>query len=105
MMMVYLIVNWGNYNNWIFCWILVGLFIGILIYITSSDKLPRYYILLEVLGVIGGLCWNYLVSGILIDLLQFLGMVSQFPSVYLGLTVIGIGNALNDGITTVKISK
>ena len=44
-------------------------------------------------------------SGILIDLLTFVGMMTNLSSSYLGLTIIAIGNALPDGLTTIAIAK
>jgi Ca2+/Na+ antiporter len=58
-----------------------------------------------VTGTVGALVWTYLVSGILVDLLQFLGMLSKLSSTYLALTVIAVGNALPDGVTTISLSK
>lgn len=46
-----------------------------------------------------------MVCGILIDILQFLGMVSKLNKTYLGLTVIAVGNALPDAVTTIALAK
>lgn len=60
---------------------------------------------MELFGTIGALMWTYLVSGVLIDLLQFLGMLSKLDKTYLGLTVIAVGNALPDAVTTIALAK
>lgn len=104
MLMLYLFVNWGHYSSWVLVWLACGLLVALLIYLTSTDRLPRYYVLLQVLAAVGGLSWTYLVSGILIDVLQFLAMLTRLPTTYLGLTVIAVGNALPDGITTIALS-
>jgi len=49
--------------------------------------------------------WTYIVSGTLIDLLNFLGMVSKLDSTYMGLTIIAVGNALPDAVTTIALAK
>lgn len=49
--------------------------------------------------------WTYIISGTLIDLLNYLGMVSKLNTTYLGLTVIAVGNALPDAVTTIALSK
>ncbi len=56
-------------------------------------------------GVLGSLTWTYFLCGILIDVLQFIGMISNLSRTYLGLTIIAVGNALPDGVTTIALSK
>jgi sodium/potassium/calcium exchanger 6 len=91
---------------WLYISIPVGIIGSAAIHLTSpADKPPKYYPLLELFGTIGALMWTYLVSGILIDLLQFLGMLSKLDKTYLGLTVIAVGNALPDGVTTIALAK
>ena len=60
---------------------------------------------MEVFGAVGALLWTYLISGILIDLLNYLGLVSKLDTTYMGLTVIAVGNALPDAITTIALAK
>jgi hypothetical protein len=73
----------------------VGLLVSFLIHRTSEEsEPPKYYFWLELFGAVGALMWTYLVSGILIDLLNYLGMVSKLDTTYMGLTVIAVGNAL-----------
>ena len=40
----------------------------------------------------------------LVDLLTFFGKLTGFSSTYLGLTIIAIGTALPDGLTTIAIA-
>ena len=62
--------------------------------------------------------WTYLASGILIDLLNFvgiliyiyllfiiIGMITNLSKTYLGFTIIAMGNALPDALTTITLSK
>lgn len=58
-----------------------------------------------VFGTLGSIMWSYLVCGLLIDVLQFLGMISKLNKTYMGLTVIAVGNALPDAITTIAFAK
>jgi sodium/potassium/calcium exchanger 6 len=54
---------------------------------------------------VAALVWTYLLSGVLIDLLEFLGMLSKLNKTFLGLTIIAVGNALPDGVTTIALAK
>jgi Ca2+/Na+ antiporter len=100
------IVSFPVPSVWTLVAIPIGGIISLIIYFTSEEeKPPCYYPLIELFGTIGALMWTYLVSGILIDLLQFLGMLSKLNSTYLGLTVIAVGNALPDGVTTIALAK
>ena len=71
----------------------------------SNDELPKYYLLLVLLGIVNGILWTKLLCGVLVDLLTFIGVLSKLSTTYLGLTVIAIGNALPDGLTTIAIAK
>lgn len=71
----------------------------------KNDEIPRYFILLVILGIISGILWTKFLSTVLIDLLTMTGLLTNLPSTYLGLTVIAIGNALPDGLTTIAIAK
>lgn len=83
-----------------------GLAISALVYWkTRHDEVPSFYVGVQVSGTVISLIWTYLLSGILIDQLQFLGMLSQLDKTYLGLSVIAVGNALPDGITTIALAK
>ena len=43
--------------------------------------------------------------GVLVDLLTFIGKLTGLSSTYLGLTIIAVGNALPDGLTTIALAK
>ena len=49
--------------------------------------------------------WTYCVSGILLDLLGFLGVISKLSSTYLALTIIAVGNAFPDAMLTIALAK
>lgn len=95
-----------SFQWWLLATIPIGLLFSYLIHRTSADTdPPKYYVILELFGSIGALTWTYLISGILIDLLNFLGMVSKLDTTYMGLTVIAVGNALPDAVTTIALAK
>ena len=83
-----------------------GVALSAYIHFYSEEKEPpSFFIGLEVWGTIGALMWTYIISGTLIDLLNFMGMVSKLDTTYIGLTVIAIGNALPDAVTTIALAK
>lgn len=55
-------------------------------------------------GIIAGLMWTYLLVGILIDMLNALGIFLNLDSTFLGLTILAVGNALPDALTTISIA-
>ena len=57
------------------------------------------------MSVVTGLCWTYLLVGVLIDMLNTVGVILNIDNTYLGLTVLAVGNALPDALTTIKMVK
>lgn len=103
----------GTY--WSFYWLIalpVGFLLSAILFflipkpLKPTEEPPRFfYFSLQAIATIFCLIYTYFVSGILIDLLTFYGMISKLPSTYMGLTVIAIGNALPDGVTTIALAK
>ena len=58
-----------------------------------------------VIGTVGGLLWTYIACSILIDLLTSLIVILKLNKTYMGMTILGIGNALPDGLTTIALAK
>ena len=56
-------------------------------------------------GTILGLLWTYVLSDMLIDLLNLFVVVFRLNNTYMGLTILGIGNALPDALTTIALAK
>lgn len=56
------------------------------------------------IGVVAGLLWTYLLVGILIDMLNALGIFLNLDSTFLGLTILAVGNALPDALTTISLA-
>ena len=84
----------------------VGLvFSFLMMYILDPLTPPKWSIVFTIIGVVSGLAWTYLLVGILIDLLGVLGLILNLDKAYLGLTILAIGNALPDALTTLALIK
>jgi sodium/potassium/calcium exchanger 6 len=84
----------------------LGIIMFTIFYFTLDSKTPpKWFIWLNILGVIGGLMWTYVMVGLLIDLLGALGIILNLDTTYLGLTVLAVGNALPDALTTIALCK
>lgn len=57
------------------------------------------------MGTLYGLLWTYVASSMLIDLLGLYVVVFRLDTTFMGLTVLGIGNALPDALTTIALAK
>ena len=79
--------------------------LAIFFFTLDSKKPPSWFIWINILGVVGGLMWTYVMVGLLIDLLGCLGIILNLDSTYLGLTVLAVGNALPDALTTIALCK
>jgi Ca2+/Na+ antiporter len=66
---------------------------------------PSGYIIIAFIGMIVGLVWTYWVSGVLIDILTMVGIITKLSSTYLALTIIAVGNALPDALMTITMAK
>lgn len=56
------------------------------------------------ISVVSGLLWTYVMCGFLIDMLNALGIFMNLDNTFLGLTILAIGNALPDALTTISLS-
>jgi len=66
---------------------------------------PRYFFYISLIGTLYGLLWTYVASSMLIDLLGLYVIVFRLDTTFMGLTVLGIGNALPDALTTIALAK
>lgn len=71
----------------------------------NDNTPPKWFLILAVGGVIAGLMWTYILIGALIDMLNLLGVVENLDESFLGLTILAIGNALPDALTTISLVK
>ena len=58
-----------------------------------------------VIGIISALLWIFVVSRMLVDLLNLYAIVFKLDQTFLGLTVLAVGGALPDAITTIALAK
>ena len=49
--------------------------------------------------------YTYILVGILIDMLNSVGVLLDLDKTYLGLTILAVGNALPDALTTIAMIK
>ena len=66
---------------------------------------PGIFLYVAILGTIYGLFWTYIISTLLIDLLEVFSIVLLLDSTFMGFTVLGIGNSLPYALTTVALAK
>lgn len=82
----------------------VGALLMVIFMITlPQDKPPKWFMLLTIMAVASGLMWTKVLVGVLIDMLNTLGVLLNLPEAYLGLTILAVGNALPDALTTVAL--
>lgn len=83
----------------------LGLILTALFFFTCPEYgLPRYIAVLEILGLVMSVIWTYIVSSILIDLLQMWTVFTGLSATYMGLTIVAVGSALPDAVTTLALS-
>ncbi len=106
-----LFVLWSMFETpqvWWLYTIPLSVVLMLLFYRTKPEKkhgVPSYFLYIDLLGIACGLLWTKVACGILIDLLTFAGVLFNLQTTYLGLTIIAVGNALPDGLTTIAIAK
>ena len=49
--------------------------------------------------------WTYILSSMLIDLLNTYILIFNLDETFMGLTILGVGNALPDALTTIALAK
>ena len=52
-----------------------------------------------------GLMWTYLLSDMLIDMLNLFEVIFKLDTTYMGITILGIGNSLPDALTTIALAR
>jgi Ca2+/Na+ antiporter len=60
---------------------------------------------MNILSIISGCFWAFIVIEILVDLMTTIGLICRLSNTFLGLTVLAIGNALPDALTTIVLAK
>lgn len=67
--------------------------------------LPPYFSILIFIGLFNAILWTKLLCTVLINLLTTLGYIFNIPPTYSGITILAIGNAMQDLFTTLAIAK
>ncbi|CAD8070686.1 unnamed protein product [Paramecium sonneborni] len=73
--------------------------------IPSQKTPPKYFFYLQFYCILGSLVWIFFLSGLLIDFLQFWGIITELNKTYLGFSLIAMGNVLPDCITLVSLAE
>jgi len=60
---------------------------------------------MNILSIFSGCFWAFIVIEVLVDLMTCVGLIAKLSNTYLGLTVLAIGNALPDALTTIALAK
>lgn len=83
------------------------LWAGLFLFLGNKDykKPPKCFVLVAFVSMVSGFIWTYYVSGMLIDLLTFIGVITKLSATYLALTIIAVGNALPDALLTITLAK
>lgn len=90
---------------WIYVNIPLGIILMLVFYFTCPQNgTPRYYPALEILGLLMSVVWTFIMSSILVDLLQMWTVFTGISPTYMGLTIIAMGSALPDGVTTLTLA-
>lgn len=63
-----------------------------------------WFVFISLVGMIWGFIWTYFVSGLMIDALTFIGILTKLSPTYLALTIIAVGNALPDAMLTIALA-
>ena len=102
MFFVFFHTHW-TYTNF-FSWVVLALlhFSIFLITLPRNGMFPKPAVhkWIVVNSVVSSICWMYLMIEILICLLNTLGTVFNLEASFLGFTVLAIGNALPDALST-----
>ena len=98
-----------EYIYWLYLGLPLMIIISLAFYFTQQkthiNQIPSYFWLITTIGTIWGLLCTYIATTILIDLLNAFIVVLKLNNTYMGLTVLGIGNALPDALTTIALAK
>ena len=74
----FLIFNFYN-NKWVYLLSIPFIILLILLlykYKVEDSKLPKYFLLIVLMGILSGILWTKLCCGLLVDLLTFIGKLT-----------------------------
>ena len=70
----------------------------------ENHDIPKYYWLIAIVATLSALMWTYLMSEMLVDLLGTYLDIMKLDKTFMGMTVLGIGNALDDALVTIALA-
>lgn len=86
--------------------ILLGILLSILIlFSTKTTRAPKFLIVFTIISFLISLIWIWGWTNLLIDLLQFIGVMLNIPVEFLAIIFLALGNSLPDITTDIAVSK
>ena len=79
--------------------------LSVLIYKATADQQPKQPVILMLTSSIMGVVWIYIVANIVMDILNLIQAISGFSKVFLGLTLLSLGNSLGDFFVDTALAK
>ena len=87
----------------------ITVFLWVVVWYNLTDerkKIPkRGFLIISVVGMMCGFAQVRFISGVLIDLLKLVVVISKLPANYLAVIIIAPGNALPNAIFLISLSK
>lgn len=87
----------------------IALVLQFIFYYTLKDlkegELPKYFIIISIFSALVGLFWTYFTINIIVDVLDTFVIFCNLDYTFMGITVLGIGNAIPDAFATVAIAR
>lgn len=103
------LLTWTFFSTFSMTWVYVLVPICIILmcffFFTCPEQgVPKYLAAIEILGLLMSVIWTYIMSTILVDLLQMWTIFTGISATYMGLTIIAVGSALPDAVTTLALA-
>jgi len=79
--------------------------LSVLIFRSTKNGDPRYPTLVMLVTAVMSVIWIYLIANLIMDILNLVQAVSGFSKVFLGLTLLSLGNSLGDLFVDTALAK
>ena len=79
--------------------------VSILVFLYTEDDNPRFPMLMLLISALMSVVWIYLISNLIMDILNLIQAVSGVSRVFLGLTLLSLGNSLSDLFVDTALAK
>ena len=83
----------------------IVLFYALFVFTLEEGKAPRWFMLMVVMSVASCMMWMFLLTELLIEMLTMVGIVLDLDNSLIGFTILAVGNALPDALTTLSLAK